>query len=165
MPTPSILVSPRRVNNSWPAWLTTAEESPSVCTPLSLHLFTPHQILYSPSLSSMDPRRVYGSYVKSLWLHTCLRRELGLSTSCKSCLSFRSRCRHLHYRSCLRKYRTCCAWVDRKMCRTDNGNKFDKCTKRMYENHFRQWKYYLYSNYSAEIEQNTSDKEDHREEG
>ena len=51
MPTPSILVLPRRVNNSWPAGLTKAEVSPSICTPLSPSLFTPHQILYSPALS------------------------------------------------------------------------------------------------------------------
>ena len=42
MPTPSILILPRRVNNSWTVGLTEAEVSPSV--------FTPHQILYSPSL-------------------------------------------------------------------------------------------------------------------
>ena len=35
---------------SYPAGLTTAEVSPSVCTPLPPSLFTPHQILYSPSL-------------------------------------------------------------------------------------------------------------------
>ena len=53
MPTPSILILPRRVNNSWPAGFTKAEVSPSVCTPLLPSLFTPHQILYSPSLTHM----------------------------------------------------------------------------------------------------------------
>ena len=37
-------------NNSWPAGLTKAELSPTVCTPLSPTLFTPHQILYRASL-------------------------------------------------------------------------------------------------------------------
>ena len=40
---------------SYPAGLTKAEVSPSVCTPLSPSLFTPHQILYSPSLTQYDP--------------------------------------------------------------------------------------------------------------
>ena len=51
MPTPSILVIPGRVNNNWPAGLTKAEVSPSVCTPHSPSLFTQHQIIYSPSLN------------------------------------------------------------------------------------------------------------------
>ena len=51
MPTISILVLPRQVNNSCPAVLTKAEVLPSVCTPLSPSLFTPHQILHSPSLN------------------------------------------------------------------------------------------------------------------
>ena len=34
---------------------TKAEVSPSVCTPLSPSLFTPHQILYSPSLNNFMP--------------------------------------------------------------------------------------------------------------
>ena len=51
MPTRSILVLPRRDNNSWPAGLTKADVSPSVCTPLSPSLFTPHQFLYSHSLN------------------------------------------------------------------------------------------------------------------
>ena len=51
MPTPSILIVPRRVNNSWTVGLTKAEVSPSVFTPLSPSIFPPHQILYSPSLS------------------------------------------------------------------------------------------------------------------
>ena len=40
-------------NNSWPAGLTKGELSPSVCTPPSLSLFAPHQILYRASLSSI----------------------------------------------------------------------------------------------------------------
>ena len=51
MPTPSVLVLPRRVNNRWPAALTKAEVSPSLFTPLSPSLFTPHQILYMASLT------------------------------------------------------------------------------------------------------------------
>ena len=48
----SILILPRRVNNSWTVGLTKAEVSPSVFTPLSPSVFTPHQILYSPSLNN-----------------------------------------------------------------------------------------------------------------
>ena len=54
MPTPSILVLPRQVNNNWTVGLTKAEVSPSVFTPLSPSVFTPHQILYSPSLTLSD---------------------------------------------------------------------------------------------------------------
>ena len=38
------------INNSWSAGITKAEVTPSVCTPLSPSLCTPHQILYSPAL-------------------------------------------------------------------------------------------------------------------
>ena len=58
MPTPSILVLPRRVNNSWPAGLTKAEVSPS--------LFTPHQILYRASLNANDQFNVVAS-ICHLW--------------------------------------------------------------------------------------------------
>ena len=44
-------LTPARVNNSWTVGLTKAEVSPSVFTLLSLSVFTPHQILYSPSLN------------------------------------------------------------------------------------------------------------------
>ena len=47
MPTPSILILPRRVNNSWTVGLTKAEVLPSVFTQLSPSVFTPHQILNS----------------------------------------------------------------------------------------------------------------------
>ena len=51
MPPPSILVLPRRVNNSWPTVLTKAEVSASLFTPLSPSLFTPQQILHRASLT------------------------------------------------------------------------------------------------------------------
>ena len=50
MATPSILVLPRRVNNSWPAGLTKPEVSTNLLTPLSPSLF-PHQLLYRASLT------------------------------------------------------------------------------------------------------------------
>ena len=43
---------------SYPAGLTKAEVSPSVCTPLSPILFTPQQILYSPALMFSNSRHV-----------------------------------------------------------------------------------------------------------
>ena len=56
MPTVYILVLPRRVYNSWHAGIAKAEVSPSLFTPLSPSLLTPHQILYSAPLMDVFGR-------------------------------------------------------------------------------------------------------------
>ena len=46
---------PRRVNNSWPAGLTKAEVSPSVCTPLSLSVYCYTGMCFHPVTSWLWP--------------------------------------------------------------------------------------------------------------
>ena len=69
---------------SYPAWLTKAAVSLSVCTPLSPSLFTPHQILYSPSLTEVGViLGVFSFFVLDLQLVYCLLLPL-LSFYCSS---------------------------------------------------------------------------------
>ena len=113
MPTPSIQLLTRRVNNSWPAGITKAEVWPSVCTPLSPSVCTPHQILYSPALKQVNchilfiQHTVLGLYTSSTSdfrvlmlpaakscttgksaVDRCDRKKDGLYQHCYSCKKF-----------------------------------------------------------------------------
>ena len=64
---------------SYPAGLTKADVSPSVCTPLSPSLFTPHQIIYSPALrlhSLINIHHQFGVFIcnVALCIVACIHR-------------------------------------------------------------------------------------------